>query len=233
MIDSACCIDSAIARIAPPDLRTLNAALLRAFPKMSRSGSELGLVLYRALLKGSVVRREDLAALAGRPTREVVAILQEPGMRGQVLYDDARAVIGFAGLTVKPTTHAFRVGDSSAFVWCAWDGFFIPPLLGVSAALTTVCPSCKSRVNISVSAKGAQAAGVAHPVISFLSPDAHHCRGAEDSIASFCDRVNVFCSKCCADTSLTEDGELFLLSLREAFDLGVLYNAARFGRVLA
>ena len=229
MTDSACCIDSANARVAPPDLRTLNAALLRVFPKMSRSGSELGLVLYRELLKGSVVRRVDLAALVGKPTREVVAILQEPGMRCQVLYDEARAVIGFAGLSVQPTTHAFRVGDGSAFVWCAWDGFFIPPLLGVSAELATVCPSCKSSVHISVSAQGAQPDGVTHPVMSFLSPDANHCRGVEDSIASFCNRVNVFCSKCCADTSGAEIGESFLLSLHEAFDLGLLYNASRFG----
>lgn len=47
---------------------------------------------------------------------------------------------GYLGLSRRPTAHAFVVHDRTLFVWCVWDGLFLPRVIGRAARLTSHCP---------------------------------------------------------------------------------------------
>ncbi len=47
--------------------------------------------------------------------------------------DQQGRVVGFSGLTLRPTAHSLRVGDRQLYAWCAWDTLFLPALLDETA----------------------------------------------------------------------------------------------------
>ncbi len=210
------------------DLDAAEAAVLAAFPRLSRRAREAGFALYRLLLEGGAVSPEQVASVVGRATREVLAVLEAPGMRCQLLYDDQKRVIGFGGLTAEPTKHCLRMNGRELFTWCAWDGLFIPHLLGATAELESHCPATGQLLRVRVTPNGTLPVR-GEPLMSFLLPTAASCaESTERSISCFCSYVNLLASREVGTTWVACRPDLFVLSLDEAFELGRRYNAARF-----
>ncbi|NIM50606.1 MAG: alkylmercury lyase [Gemmatimonadales bacterium] len=208
------------------------ARLSAADPELSESEQHLGLELYRLLARGAPVRREQLAQALAVPTREVVTLL-EGGLRSLVLYDDDKRIIGFGGLAVVPMAHRFTVRGRTMYNWCAWDGLFIPQLLGVTAELESSCPQTQATIQLTVTPAEVTSVEPRETVISLLLPDLSlaDCT-TEESIFRFCHYV-FFLASPEAGTQWTSRHEgTFLLSLEDGFRLGRMHNAVRFGAVL-
>ena len=210
-------------------LEAIRRATLAAFPPLSAEAQRLGLALYHALTTTGPVRREELAAAVDVATREVIAILDQPGMRCQVQYDDDKHIVGFAGLSTAPTPHRVTLNGHRRFTWCAWDALFIPDLVGESRALVeSVCPATDKSIRLTVAGGRVSASG-RYPVMSFVLPDVDGCAAStERSIACFCDDIRFLSSYEVGVEWIAHRAGMFLLSLPDAFTLGGQYTAARF-----
>ena len=120
-------------------------ALRETFPACE--DASLALTLVRLLARGQPVTKATLAAAANRTTDEVAAQLARwPNIERDA--DDA--VIGFSGLTLRPTAHSFHVEGRPLHAWCAWDTLFLPRMLGATARVRSTCPVSGRAVNLVV-----------------------------------------------------------------------------------
>jgi alkylmercury lyase len=171
-----------------PTANELADELLRVFPALDADDQRLSLELYRQLAEGSPVALPRLAV--GLPLDEVTRRLESwPG----VYYDAERRVIGYWGLTLRPTSYRLRVGGRELFAWCAWDTLFLPALLGAKAEVQSVCRGSGQPVRLTIGSKDVESADPARLVVSFLVPDAGALRA--DVITSFCHYVHFFGSR--------------------------------------
>jgi len=201
--------------------------LLRVLPVLDADDQQLSLALYRQLAQGEPVALPGLAAAAGLPLDQVARRLESwPG----VYYDAERRVIGYWGLTIRPTTHRLRVDGREVYAWCAWDTLFLPALLGRTAEVGSVCRGSGDPVRLSVSPRGVESAAPERIAVSFLVPDAKAMRA--NMIASFCHYVHFFSVAEAAKPWLAQHPEAFLLSLDEAYEVGRLRNRARYPAAL-
>ncbi|MGH8702555.1 MAG: alkylmercury lyase MerB [Burkholderiales bacterium] len=210
-----------------PTVKALSDHMLRVYPALDATDQRLSLALYRVLAQGEPVAISALATTAGLAAEEVARRLQSwPG----VYYDDERRVIGYWGLTLRPTTHRLRVDGRELYTWCAWDTLFIPALLGARAEVESVCRGSGQPVRLAI---GPSSVETAHPAglwVSFVLSDAAAMRA--DPIASFCCVVHFFRSPETARPWLDEHPQTFLLSLGEAHEVGRLRNRGRYGALL-
>ena len=147
-----------------------------------------------------------------------------------VQYDDDRAVVGFGGLTIRPTKHRFEVAGRTLYTWCAWDSLFIPEILGQTARVESSCPESGNAIEITISPNAAPAADPPGTVVSFPLPEAAQLRA--DVRSNFCDLVYFFSSRDAAEVWTRRHEETFVLSLAQAVELGQQKNKLQFGDVL-
>ncbi len=216
------------------DVAALAGALSRVMPTFAPLEQSLAVELYRHLAAGAPVRPEALAEALGLRTRAVAARLDAPHMRALLFYDDDRRIIGFGGLTIVPMRHEFRVNGRTLFTWCAWDGLFIPEVLGLNAEITSTCPETGQTVRLTMTPRGIAAAAPAHLVLSFLLPDAPLFeQTTAETVRSFCHFIHFLASPQAATAWTARHEGTFVLSLDDGVVLGTLNNAARFGAALA
>jgi len=208
------------------DLDELSSAVVGRMPSVSEEETAVALSLYRLLSEGSPVSPERLAEASGRPEEQVRAVLERwPA----VFYEDG-AVIGFWGLALGPTGHAFEVGAERLSTWCAWDALFIPVLIGQRALVRSHDPVTGEEISLTVGPDGIGEASGSDIVVSFLDPSALDFD--DNVILSFCGYVHFFTSPASRSRWVAEHPATFLLSLEEAFDLGRRTNLARYGAAL-
>ena len=81
--------------------------------------------LYRQLAAGRSVALDDVADALAIPVSHVKHALAKAALSAME-YDEAGRVVGFGGLTLKPTGHRFQLGDRTLYTWCAFDTLFLP-----------------------------------------------------------------------------------------------------------
>jgi alkylmercury lyase len=215
------------------DLLSVFAPFSESMPELSLPEQRLALALYRELARGEPVRREQLAAALSSPTREVVDALERPALRWLVLYDDERQVIGFGGLAVVEMLHRFTIRGRNLYTWCAWDGLFLPEILGEEAQLDSACPKTKQPIQLTVGSEGVRAVEPQDAVISFRLPDPREFeQTTAETMREFCDYVYFLASRDAAESWMARHEGSFLLSLDEAFALARMSNAKRFDKLL-
>jgi len=94
------------------------------------------------------------------------------------------------------------------------------------------CPSTGTEVRLRVSPNRIEAAEPAEVAVSLLSPD--HCDVAGDCVIStFCNHIHFHASREVGEAWAAEkENDTFMLTLEEAFELGRLANALRYGALL-
>ena len=209
------------------DLEELSAAVSGRMPHLSEEEAAVALSLYRLLSEGSPVSVARLAEGAGRPEAEVMAVLG--GWPG-IFYEDA-AIIGFWGLALGSTSHAFEVRNKRLSTWCAWDALFIPELIGQSALVSSLDPVTGEEISLTVGPGGIEEVSSPGVVVSFLDPSAIDFD--DNVILNFCNHVHFFASVDSGTQWVAEHPATFLLSLDEAFNLGQRTNRTRYGDGLA
>ena len=189
---------------------------------------KFALSIYRLLARGEPVRREQLAAALNRRSSEIWETLST--WRSLIQWDDNRRVVGFAGLTLEPTRHPLITDGVMLFAWCAWDTLFIPRILGVTANVESTCPETGRAISLTVSASGVTHAEPSGVVMSF--PSTTLAAMKENVRANFCQQVFFFSSLEDGTAWTSRKPGTIVLSLDEAFELGVRKNALQFGALL-
>ena len=215
------------------DLNSIFAPLSAAMPELSLAEQRIAMALYRELMRGEPVRPEQLAAALDLATREVVDALEMPALRWLVFYDDERRVIGFGGLAVVEMPHRFRIRGRTLYTWCAWDGLFLPEILGEVAEIESTCPQTKQPIRLTVGPDGVRAVEPQETVVSFLYPDPREFeQTTTETIKGFCHYVYFLSSPEAGERWTAQHEGTFVLSLDEAVALAGMNNAARFDKVL-
>ncbi len=189
---------------------------------------KFALSIYRLLARGEPVRREQLAAALNQRSSEIWETLST--WRSLIQWDDNRRVVGFAGLTLEPTRHRLITDGGTLFAWCAWDTLFIPRILGVTANVESTCPETGRAISLTVSASGVTHAEPSGVVMSL--PQTTLAAMNENVRANFCQHMFFFWSIEDGTAWTSRKPGTIVLSLKEAFELGVRKNALQFGALL-
>jgi len=203
------------------DLRELAAQVMGRMPRPDRDGVPLALMTYRRLAEGAPVRVDALASAVGLSESRAREVLDTC----EVMIDEAGAIVGFGGLALEETAHRFEVDGVRLYTWCAWDALFLPPLLGKSASVSSPCPVTGQVVNLIVNPGGIASTEPRAAVMSFPVPT----YSGEDVVSGFCQYVLLFASARAGELWTAKHSRTFLLSIEDAFELGGLVNAARYG----
>ena len=203
------------------DIARLADALNATNPFLADDERGVALAIYELLSGGAPANPSDIAAAAGLDVTRVEALLDN--WTG-VFRNDGGSVVGFWGLALGEMDHRFEVEDRILYTWCAWDPFFIAPLIGKIAKVTSTCPVSGQAVTLEVGPNGVHDVDPSAAVLSFLEPCADM---REDVINSFCHFVRLFVSREAADEWVAEHPATFVLGVEDAFALA----SATFGRL--
>src|SRR5215210_4113040 len=174
----------------------------------------LALTLLRLLARGEPVSDAVLATASQRPTDEVAAQLA----RWPNIERDANdAVIGFSGLTLRPTRHHFEVGGRHLHAWCAWDTLFLPRMLGATAHVRSTCPVSGRAVELVVAPAGVEHADPPTVRVSFPSLAS---TSTADITGTFCCHVHFLAGADAARGWQETHPGGHVLDLPAAFELG-------------
>jgi alkylmercury lyase len=205
-----------------PDLSELDGlieCLLQDTPSLTPEDQHLALRILRALARGrpvDVTRVRNSSASNGALER-LLSCFPSTMQQG----DD---IVAFGGLSLAPTAHRFIVRDTVLYTWCAWDGLFLPELLGTDALIESHCPHTGEEIQVSIGADGIRETSPDRVWVSMVNCSI----GTQDVLDAFCRHVNFLADTgqaTCVDGSLT-------LSIDEAFELGRRVNESLFGEAL-
>lgn len=167
--------------------------------------------LLPLLAEGQPVTPQRLAAVLGRPHREVLAALREwPNIE----WDGHGNIVG-AGLTLQPTPHRFAVDGRTLYTWCALDALMFPSLLGRTAHVESPCRGTGTPVRMSVTPAGVEQVEPPEAMVSVVTPDAH-----PDIRRVFCNDVHFFAAPDAAAAWLVEHPAATLIPVADAYQLG-------------
>ena len=150
-----------------PSLRTFNQSLLSSSTPFTAAESSVARAAYAALLADTPASLADLARRANLPVGTVEGMLAvRPGV---ARFTADGWLEGYLGRSRRPTPHRFVVHDRMLFVWCAWDGLFLPRVIGRTARLTSNCPVTGHRIALVVGPDGVLDVDPASAVMSFVA----------------------------------------------------------------
>jgi alkylmercury lyase len=197
---------------AKPGPRLTAGALRDTFPACE--DAPLALALVRLLARGAPVTDGVLAAAARREIDDVAAQLAR---WPNVERDAADAVIGFSGLTLRPTAHSFQIDGRQLHTWCAWDTLFLPRMLSATAHVSSTCAVSGRRVELVIAPDGVEHADPGGIYVSF--PPLASTNTA-DITGTFCCHVRFLVGADAAHTWLQTHPDGHVLDLAAAFELG-------------
>ncbi len=204
--------------INAPTYDEIVAGLTKANVALDPDGQRHARTLLRTLAHGDPVSAATLADATGQRPDEAVAFID--GLPG-IYRDDDGNVVGMWGLAATHfPPHAYRVGDTDLFTWCAWDPFILTDWLGGTAEVASVDAQTKEPVSFRID-RG-RAVDLSHPglVLSFKLVDEWDA----DVIASFCHFVHYFTDEQSAQAWTAEHPDTFVLSLDDAIRLGQVWG---------
>jgi alkylmercury lyase len=214
--------------IDAPDINELAERLTAAMPRLDATEQCIALTLIRQLALGAPVSVSQLATTAQLPEPQITETLDQlPG----VFRDEQQRVVGFMGLTVvEMGHHRIHVDGRPLSAWCAWDTLFLPQLLDQTAYVTSRSPASDEQISVTVTPTGPTDLTPADTVVSFLLPETEF---DADVIQRFCHFVHFFASPAAGEQWTAEHPGTFLLSVEDAYRLGVLTNRAAFGAAMS
>ena len=116
------------------------------------------------------------------------------------------------------------------YTWCAWDSLFIPEIIDKEAHAESICPESGQTISLTIVPSRIARREPPDPVLSFVLPEAPELR--DDVRGSFCEHVHFFASRQAGESWVQRLNGLILITLDEAFELGIRKNDAQFGNLL-
>jgi alkylmercury lyase len=195
---------------APP--REIAPVLRGTFP--GAADPALALALVRTLAQGRPVATETLARDL---RREDAAVAAQLDAWPAVERDRSGVVVGFCGLTLRPTAHRFEVAGRVLHTWCAWDTLFLPGLLDTTARVRSTCPVSGQAVELVVAPDAVLSSSHADLSVSFPPLGATDFR---DILNSFCCHVHFLTGDTAAADWRAANPGGYVLGLDTAFERG-------------
>ena len=174
----------------------------------------LAVALLKTLAGGEPVAEPQLAVTAGRERAQVATVLAR---WPSVQRDEQGRVIGFSGLSLRPTPHRFQVDGHALFTWCAWDALFLPAVLDRPARVESKCPVTGADVRLTVEPHRIRDCDPQAALVSFPSAEAV---STADITGSFCTHVHFLAGQDAAGRWLRDHPGANALAIEHAFDLG-------------
>lgn len=189
----------------------------------STAGSEMFSVwrsTMRLLMRGDPVAVAEVASLSRLETTLVSRLLSA---LKDTEYDDRGRIVGL-GLTLRPTAHRFEIEGRALYTWCALDTLIFPDVLGASARVTSTCFATGAPIQLEVGPEGPTGLAPESTVVSLVVP------GNNASVRStFCSQVHFFASREVAAAWLSERPTASVVTVAEAYGIGLELAKARFG----
>jgi alkylmercury lyase len=209
-----------------PTIDDLFAQVLSSLPSLNEEEQKVSIQLYHLLAQGNPVSPQQLTGSLQLPVERIRQILDS---WWGIDYDDQGRVIGYWGLTLKPTQHRFDVADKTLYTWCAWDTLFIPGILNKSANITSTCPVTNQPITLKVSPKGIETVYPADAIVSFITPDVEKIK--QNVVNSFCHYVYFFTGHEAGNTWCLNQPQTFLMPINDAFMLGQRVISAQYPNI--
>lgn len=204
-----------------------------AMPRLSPEEQRAGIVLLRELAGGEPIGASQLARALGASLEEAEAMLTKSALRPFVYAGKDGRVVGFWGLSTRPTHHQFTINGRRLWTWCAQDSLFLPELLGGTAQAESRDPEAGELIRLTISPVGVEAAEPKEVVVSMVRLDTADLSSAEQIMATACHFIHFFASRATGERWVTAQPQTALLSLYEAIAFGRRQNALLFGQELA
>lgn len=200
--------------IADPSLDAIEAALVRAAPKLDATQRRIAAATYREVATGLPATAAAIAARADVGLEVVARQLEE--WTG-VFRDGDGSVVGFWGIAIPEMPHRIRVAGADLHAWCAWDPLFLALVLG-GLEVETADPVTREPISYRIDGDGC-VADVSHPstVVSFRVPDGEW---GDDVITTFCHFVLHFTERSTGERWTAAHPGTTLLTLDQASELG-------------
>ncbi len=206
------------------------AALTDLCPPLDEMAQRLARELYAQLALGEPIQLQGLATAVGLSDEAVQALLKDEQLRGWVFYDDENRVIGFRGLAIREMPHRFVVDGRTLYTWCALDSLFIPAILGKPAHVESRDPHTGTAIELTVTPDGVERAEPSETVMSMALGDPEVVKTNPTKVmASFCHHIFFLESlEAGVEWTAQHGNDTVLVTLEEAFALGMRFNAAQF-----
>jgi alkylmercury lyase len=208
------------------NIPALAAEFAAARPDLDLSQQRLALATYRLLGEGEPVRPEELAERTGLPVEEVDSRLEE----WMAHRDEEGRVIGFGGLTLKPTAYLLEVDGRTLYAWCALDTLFLPERLGRPARIHSSSPQSGETISLTVDAAGVH--DLAPEGAAMTLHQVSELDELKDVIGTFCRYVHFFAFEQEARAWAERSEGTYVTSIADGFEYGRLYNRTRLGAAL-
>lgn len=207
-----------------PTIDQITSAFTDGFVHLTSREQRLAQVVYRLVATGQPAPTKAIAEAAGWPLGEVEERLDAwPA----VFRNDEGAVVGFWGLATEAVTdHQIELdGIGTAWTWCSYDTLFITHLLGVTARVTSRCPTTGDQIRVAVSPDGVADVEPADAVVSLLTPD----KPFDDNVRqTLCHYILFFASPNAAARWTERNPGTFSMPVADAFEVARRMNAAVF-----
>ena len=208
---------------------------LGAFPaeymNLNKEKQLISAKIYNLLSEGDPVSIEEVANSLGMDIDKVKSVTDE---WAGIHYNEDGNIIGYWGLAVEKMGHRFKLGEKTLYTWCAWDTLFIPQIIGKTIEVGSRDPLTKETITLTVTPdNGISDIEPNDAVISFMIPNTEEVRS--DVIKSFCHYVHFFESRKSAEEWISRSDkkdEMLILSLEEAYSIGLRRNEMQLGDIL-
>jgi alkylmercury lyase len=167
--------------------------------------------ILQELATGQPVDPERLAALAGVPLDQTLALLQQAPSE----WDPGGTRLIGLGLTSKPTRHRFQVHGHSLYTWCAVDAMFFPMLIGAPARIQSPCVATGDLIQIDLTPVTVEHVEPSSAVVSVVTPPAN----ISEVRRAACAAQHFFRSADAASQWQAEHPEALLLPVTDMFQL--------------
>jgi len=136
--------------------------------------------------------------------------------------DASDRIVGIMGLSLNDHPHHFVVNGVPLRTWCAADTLFLPSMLQQSASVESASPLSGEKIQVTLSPERVNTVGPAEAVVSIaiVSPTEDHMASVDAIWNTFCRQIFFFASAQEAETWAAGRGDIEIVTVDEAFELG-------------
>ncbi|MBL4624948.1 MAG: hypothetical protein JKY42_07400 [Flavobacteriales bacterium] len=155
------------------------------FQEVDKEKWPLFIEVQKQLLTGNPIAVGRVAKILDVTVEEANGIISQFGETNQ-----EGEIVAFAGLSIVPTPHSFKVDGKQLFTWCAADALIFPSFFGVSAEIESIDPVNKQSINLVIKGK----------TIDFIQPESAFVSWVDDVDMkdirnTMCKRIHFFVSE--------------------------------------
>ena len=178
------------------------------FESIDKEKWPLFLKVQKQLLGGNPLDVEIVANILCVSVEETTQIVRQFGETNQ----DGK-VVAFAGISIIPTPHSFKVNGKQLYTWCAADAVIFPLFLDISAEIESTDPMNGEPITLSIKGKTIKAIQPETAFISWVDN-----RDINNIRTTICNRIHFFISENTAKKWQRQNSDAKVLPVKELLE---------------